>query len=175
MSGSPLELWPSVALVQPFSYRHKLHASLFFAFFLVASLGEWAQGLFGYRHKIQMCTPALLSAQLAITVSWKPEGIADLKPILQITCTQGNRSCDICKAVVKNLPDVPPQLPDSATPQGPGGFDENGEMLRNNAMVLSEQVKPACEILQAPHLTWSPGYFEYIRLVQMARICYPSL
>jgi len=68
---------------------------------------------------------------------------------------KGNRSCDICKAVVKNLPDVPPQLPDSATPQGPGGFDENGEMLRNNAMVLSEQAPSGADVVfDCIRVTW---------------------
>lgn len=68
---------------------------------------------------------------------------------------KGNRSCDICKAVVKNLPEVPPQLPDSATAQGPSGFDENGEMLRNNALVLSEQTPTGADVVfDCIRVTW---------------------
>jgi hypothetical protein len=67
---------------------------------------------------------------------------------------KGNRTCDICKALVKNLPDVPPQLPDSATAQG-AGFDENGEMLRNNAMVLSEQAPSGADVVfDCIRVTW---------------------
>ena len=58
---------------------------------------------------------------------------------------QGNRSCDICKTVVKNLPEVQPQLPDSATTQN--GFDENGEMLRSNALILAEQTPSGADVV----------------------------
>lgn len=63
----------------------------------------------------------------------------------QSNLMQGNRTCDICKTMVKNLPEVPPQLPDSATTQN--GFDENGEMLRNNALILSEQTPSGADVV----------------------------
>jgi hypothetical protein len=50
---------------------------------------------------------------------------------------------------------VPPQLPDSATAQGPSGFDENGEMLRNNALVLSEQTPTGADVVfDCIRVTW---------------------
>ena len=71
---------------------------------------------------------------------------------------QGNRTCDICKTVVKNLPEVPPQLPDSATTQN--GFDENGEMLRNNALILSEQTPSGADVV-----------FDCIRVCLQPELC----
>lgn len=66
---------------------------------------------------------------------------------------KGNRTCDICKTMVKNLPEVPPQLPDSATTQN--GFDENGEMLRNNALILSEQTPSGADVVfDCIRVTW---------------------
>lgn len=47
--------------------------------------------------------------------------------------------------MIKNLPEVPPQLPDSATTQN--GFDENGEILRNNALILSEQTPSGADVV----------------------------
>ena len=67
------------------------------------------------------------------------------KSYVLLDALQGNRTCDICKTMVKNLPEVPPQLPDSATTQN--GFDENGEILRNNALILSEQTPSGADVV----------------------------
>lgn len=69
----------------------------------------------------------------------------NLQKVTPVSNMQGNRTCDICKTMVKNLPEVPPQLPDSATTQN--GFDENGEILRNNALILSEQTPSGADVV----------------------------
>lgn len=57
---------------------------------------------------------------------------------------QGNRICDICKTVVKNLPEVAPREPDTASTQA----YEEGEGGRTNPQLFAaEQVPGGADVV----------------------------
>lgn len=58
---------------------------------------------------------------------------------------QGNRTCDICKTLIKNLPDPPPRAPETASPNGQ--MFEDGEMLRNNAQFIVDQAPTGTDVV----------------------------
>lgn len=69
---------------------------------------------------------------------------------------KGNRICDICKTVVKNLPEVTPRAPDSASTQnGNNSFDES-DAARNNAhLFAADQVPGGADVVfDCIRVTW---------------------
>ena len=69
-------------------------------------------------------------------------------PLVFFNSLQGNRICDICKTVVKNLPEVTPRAPDSATTQnGNNAFDES-DAARNSAhLFAADQVPGGADVV----------------------------
>lgn len=64
----------------------------------------------------------------------------------RVACTQGNRIRDICKTVVKNLPEVTPRVPDTATTQGGTNAFDDADLLRN-PQLFAEQVPGGADVI----------------------------